>query len=98
MNISNSRRRFLIYASYGVIGVATAPFARAASHETHLDPSDPTAKALAYVHQTPHEGKLCSNCMHISGEEGAEWRPCALFPGKLVNANGYCNAWVVKGG
>jgi len=35
--------------------------------------------------------------MYIQGEDGAEWRPCAIFPGKVVAAKGYCSAWLKKG-
>ena len=27
-----------------------------------------------------------------------EWRPCSLFPGKAVNANGWCASWTLKAG
>ena len=30
--------------------------------------------------------------------DGAEWRPCSLFPGKSVAADGWCSAWVKKAG
>jgi hypothetical protein len=46
--------------------------------------------------------KLCSNCnlivgesKSVAGEEG-KWIGCQLFPGKLVNENGWCSAWVAK--
>ena len=75
----------------------------------HIDEADPLAKGLAYVHdastvdasnpQTSRyaAGQTCSNCALISGEDGATWRPCQIFPGKLVNANGWCSAWAPKG-
>jgi hypothetical protein len=31
--------------------------------------------------------------MQIKGDAKAEWRPCNIFPGKLVNNNGWCAAW-----
>jgi len=73
-----------------------------------LDPSDPTAKALVYVHDAAdvdtsnplaarfEAGQDCANCAQIQGEEGAEWRPCGIFPGKSVNAKGWCSVWVGK--
>ena len=63
-----------------------------------LDPNDPQAKALAYVHASPKPEQLCSNCQLYTGETGAEWGPCAIFPGKGVNANGWCKSWVKKSG
>jgi len=39
---------------------------------------------------------MCSNCALIQGNDGDEWRPCQIFPGKLVNANGWCSVWAPK--
>lgn len=66
---------------------------------------DPTAIALGYVHDTTTVDKAvnaqhsnaqtCANCALIQSGEG-EWRPCAIFPGKTVNANGWCKSWSPK--
>lgn len=73
-----------------------------------LDPNDPTAKALVYVHDAAdvdtsnplaarfEAGQNCANCAQIQGEDGAEWRPCGIFPGKSVAAAGWCSVWVGK--
>jgi len=73
-----------------------------------LDPNDPTAKALVYVHDAAdvdtsnplaarfEAGQDCANCAQIQGEDGAEWRPCGIFPGKAVAAAGWCSVWVAK--
>ncbi len=68
---------------------------------------DPTAKAMKYTHDAstvdaasrtnPAEVQNCANCALIQGDEGAEWRPCAIFPGKSVNAKGWCSVWAPKG-
>ncbi|GAB4170125.1 MAG: high-potential iron-sulfur protein [Wenzhouxiangellaceae bacterium] len=68
-----------------------------------LDPENPQAKALGYVHDsaTVDSGKWpthsaeqrCANCQLAQSRDG-EWIPCAIFPGKLVNSNGWCSAWV----
>lgn len=72
----------------------------------HLDESDPMAQAMKYTHDAstvdasampnPAENQHCANCALIQGEDGAEWRPCQIFPGKLVNANGWCSVWAPK--
>lgn len=69
----------------------------------HVTEDDPTAVALAYVHDattSTHEryqaGQSCANCQQIQGEDGQEWRPCAIFPGKAVAAAGWCSVWVQK--
>jgi hypothetical protein len=27
-----------------------------------------------------------------------EWHGCSLFPGKLINVNGWCASWTLKAG
>ena len=69
-------------------------------------PTDPTAQALGYhddaktvdAKQFPtyQPGQLCSTCLQLQGNAGDAWRPCNIFAGKLVNANGWCKVWVKK--
>ena len=75
-----------------------------------LDEADPQAASLGYRHDAStvdvaafpkragDEGakQLCSNCQLYTGAADSEWGPCSIFPGKLVAANGWCNAWVPK--
>lgn len=82
--------------------------AAAQTSAPHLDEKDPLAVAMAYVHdakkvdpnKTPQykPGSICANCLQITGKEGDEWRGCNIFPGKLVNAKGWCKVWVPKPG
>jgi hypothetical protein len=30
--------------------------------------------------------------------DSGEWRPCQIFPGKAVNANGWCSSWMHRAG
>ena len=64
---------------------------------------DPVAVSLQYKHDatqaarvdkagTPAEEQICSNCQLAQGD--GEWVACSVFPGKAVNANGWCTAWV----
>jgi len=72
----------------------------------HLDEGDPQAQALGYKHDAAkvdkkkftnyQQGQVCSNCQHFTGKSGEEWGPCAIFPGKQVNARGWCSAWQKK--
>ena len=62
-----------------------------------VDPDDPQAKGLSYVHESPQPESLCANCMLYTGSADSQWGPCAVFPGKLVAADGWCSAWVKKG-
>ncbi|MDF2180174.1 high-potential iron-sulfur protein [Aliiglaciecola sp. CAU 1673] len=97
--MSNIKRRdFLKLSGGAIIGLTAGGFTLSASAQEKVDLDNPTAKALKYVHESTTEGANCDNCMHISGNEGDEWRPCALFQGKLVSSNGWCAGWVKKPG
>lgn len=72
-----------------------------------VDPNDPTAKALLYVEDPADLDKsnpaaarfeasqTCANCIQIQSDSG-EYRPCAIFPGKVVAAAGWCSVWAIK--
>ena len=101
-----SRRDALVQIALlaGTAGACRA--AHAAAEPPHLQPKDPTAVALGYnedatkvdVTQFPNykSGQTCATCLQLKGESGQPWRPCNLFPGKLVNANGWCRVWVKR--
>ena len=105
---SLSRRAWLITAvsaSAGALlrdGSATAQ----AAPLPHLDEKNPTAHALGYVADAAKidpkaevifkVGSRCSNCLQLQGKAGDAWRPCAVFPGQLVSATGWCRVWVPK--
>ena len=90
----------------GALAVPASRIASAADSPPHLSPTDPTAVALAYHESakavdakkfvTYKPDQSCSNCLQLQGKAGDAWRPCNLFPGKLVNANGWCKVWVKK--
>ena len=63
-----------------------------------VDPEDATAKALEYVHASTNPEQNCANCQLYTGEAGAEWGPCPIFPGKGVAAKGWCKSWIKKAG
>jgi len=63
-----------------------------------VDPNDPQAKALAYVHESPKPDNICANCQLYSGPADAAWGACSIFLGKQVAAGGWCSAWVKKAG
>jgi High potential iron-sulfur protein len=72
----------------------------------HLSPDDPTAKALGYHEDartvdskkfaTYAAGQMCGTCQQLQGTAGQPYRPCNIFAGKAVNANGWCQVWVRK--
>jgi hypothetical protein len=99
-----SRRRFFAGAT-GVIGAAVLanvlPRAAFADDLPHLTADDPTAKALNYGEDgskapPPHvAGQACGNCNFFQGGTAA-YGPCQLFPGKAVNAKGWCAGYAKK--
>ena len=96
------RRRFVCAGGCAALVVPVAMLlGSAASAQDRLDPGSPTAAALAYTHDAaqssrPSDDQTCANCLHYTGEAGAEWGPCAIFPGSLVARDGWCAGWVPK--
>jgi hypothetical protein len=83
---------------------AALPWSRARSAEpARLDVKDPTAIALGYVESAAQvdvkkypayvQGSICENCLQLQGTAGNNYRPCSLFPGKLVSVSGWCTGW-----
>jgi hypothetical protein len=68
-----------------------------------LDVKDPAAVALGYVESAAQvdvkkypafvKGSNCDNCLQLQGKAGSDYRPCGLFPGKLVAVSGWCSGW-----
>jgi len=99
------QRRHVLKAT--VTGVVAIPLGslllQGSAHSSELPPlgeDEAVAKGLGYVHDAndaPADkrkaGTYCKNCNLIQAQEG-EWRPCSIIPGKAVNENGWCVAWV----
>lgn len=109
--IDTGRRNILKLGSIAVAAAAAGtlagpPAARAAL--PRLEEKDAQAKALGYRHDaarverkkytTYQAGQACGNCQQFQGKPGAAWAPCQIFPGKQVNAKGWCSAWTKKAG
>lgn len=72
----------------------------------HVAANDPTGLALSYhesaksvdakAFPTYKPEQKCSNCLQSKGNAGDAWLGCNLFPGKLVNAEGWCKVYVKK--
>jgi hypothetical protein len=77
-----------------------------AAELTRLDEKDPTAVAQGYVadamrvepKKNPQfiTGQTCANCLQLQGKPGEGYRPCSVFPGKLVAAAGWCKSWTAE--
>ncbi len=96
------RRKFVKSALLGALGapLLSEPSMAMASK---LNPADPAAAAVGYVENaskvdakrfpTYKPGQNCANCSLIMLQY-SPYRPCKLFPKNVVNANGWCSAWV----
>ena len=71
-----------------------------------LDVKDPAAIAQGYVVSVSQvdpkkdpqyaQGQSCENCLQLQGTAGNTYRPCSLFPGKLVSVSGWCKGWTAE--
>ena len=77
-----------------------------AAETPRLDVKDPVAKARGYVEDAQQldvkkypsyvKGSTCENCLLLQGASGANYRPCNLFPGKVVSVHGWCSGWTAE--
>ena len=100
------RRKFLQLSAVAAAGCFLQPGREAmASDLPQLSEDDPMAKAMKYTNDAssvdpstrnnPAADQNCANCALIQADEG-DWRPCQIFPGKAVNAAGWCSVWAPK--
>ena len=107
--ISTSRRDFIRSLA---LGAAVLPWAKsfaasAAPALPHLAITDPAAQSLGYIENAAKldpakesafkKGSKCSQCTLYQGAQASGgYAPCAVFPGKAVNAKGWCRAFAAK--
>ena len=102
-----ARRQFIQLSAVAAAGVFIQPGREAKAQDLpQLATDDPMASAMKYTHDAstvdagaranPAPEQNCANCALIQGADGDEWRPCQIFPGKAVNANGWCSVWAPK--
>jgi hypothetical protein len=73
--------------------------------EPLVQSGDPVARAVLYY---PNSGDVpadhplavthkpeqnCAQCVHVRGAAGDGARECPVFPGRRVNAAGWCSVW-----
>lgn len=104
----NTTRRSVLGKLGVAAGIAAAlPWNRSSGTEpARLDVKDPAAIALAYtenaslVDAKSHPGFVagsnCDNCLQLQGAAGNIYRPCSLFPGKVVSVSGWCKGWTAE--
>jgi len=102
-----ARRQFMQLSAVAAAGLVVSPGKEAKAQDMpRIEESDPVAQSLKYVHDAstvdpasranPAADQTCANCALIQGPEGDEWRPCQIFPGKLVANDGGCSVWAPK--
>jgi len=99
-----TRRKFVFTAlpAIAALAVTREGFAQPA----RVEESDPAAVALGYKHDATkvdaakhssfQAGRICANCNLYQAKGSEPWAPCPALGGKLVNAKGWCAAWVKK--
>ena len=102
-----ARRKFIQLSAAAAAGCLVHPGREAIAQDLpHLTEDDPMASAMKYTHDSstvdpairanPAADQTCTNCALLQGDDGAEWRPCQIFVGKLVNSKGWCSVWAPK--
>lgn len=102
----SSRRVFLLKV-LPAVGAATLLGNQAfAQDEPLLDPKDPLAAALGYVHDATKVDKTkypqhtatqsCANCALLTTKATDPTGKCSLFQGKKVTTAGWCVSWAKK--
>ncbi len=102
-----ARRKFIQLSAVAAAGYLVTPSRDAVAQDLpHLTEDDAMAGTMKYTHDAstvdagsrtnPAADQNCANCALVQGDDGAEWRPCQIFPGKAVNAKGWCSVWAPK--
>jgi len=99
-------KRLAIAAGSAALLPIRQPRAVTPSQLPHLDVKDPAAVALGYTEDASKvdtkkypgyaKGSTCENCSKLQGTAGAAYRPCDLFPGKVVSVAGWCSGWAAE--
>jgi hypothetical protein len=106
MNRSVSRRAAVKTLSLALAGASLGHRQARGAEPQKLDVKDPAAVALGYVESAAQvdakkypafvKGQNCENCLQLQGKTGSDYRPCSLFPGKLVAVSGWCSGWTAE--
>ena len=102
------RRKFIQLSAVAAAGCLVQAGREARADDLpHLSEDDPMAQAMKYTHDAasvdpasrnnPAADQHCANCALVQGADGDAWRPCQIFPGKAVAAQGWCSVWAPKG-
>jgi hypothetical protein len=104
------RRDLLKKGSIALISLAALQHAMRSHAQAkalpHLAETDTQAAALGYRNDARKVDKIkfgnwragldCDDCVQFEGKKGEAWGACKIFPGKAVNAKGWCSAFQPK--
>ena len=106
MNRSVSRRAAVKTLSLALAAASLGHRQARGAEPQKLDVKDPAAIALGYLENAAQvdvkkypafvKGSNCENCLQLQGKAGSDYRPCALFPDKLVAVSGWCSGWTAE--
>ncbi len=101
MNLSRRKVIKNLSLAAGLSGLSWRPSFGAQASRLYV--KDAAAAALGYVENATRvdakkypefvPGSSCENCLQLQGSAGNNYRPCGLFPGKLVAVSGWCKGW-----
>jgi hypothetical protein len=101
-----SRRSLIKTLTVSAAAAASAARQSLGAEPEKLDVKDPAAVGLGYVENAAQvdlkkypayvKGSTCENCLQLQGNAGNNYRPCGLFPGKLVSVSGWCSGWAAE--
>jgi hypothetical protein len=106
MQDSITRRAVVARIAVAAGLAAVLPAMSKSADAARLDVNDPNALALGYVENAARvdtkkypgyvKGSNCENCLQLQGKPGNNYRPCSIFPGKLVSVSGWCSSWAAE--
>jgi hypothetical protein len=106
-----NRRNFLklgAQAGGGALALSAIPIQLLAQDEVSADealaqamgytPDATTVDTSKFPKRAGDAGatQFCNNCALYAGAADAETAPCSIFQNRLVQGQGWCNAWVAK--
>jgi putative hemolysin len=99
-------RRNFVLATIPAAALAAFGTRAASAQPERVQETDPVAVSLGYRNDatkvdkakylTYVAGRHCGVCQLFQGKAGDEWGVCPAVGNKLVNAKGWCAAWVKK--
>ena len=102
-----SRRELLESLAFGAAAMTVLPPPSRGAEPAKLDVNDPAAVALGYVENAAQvdakkfpalscRDRTATTACSCRARPATAYRPCSLFPGKLVAVGGWCSGWTAE--